>query len=209
MARLAQAQKVYLASGSPRRRELLSQIGVPFEVLPVSVPEQQAPGESPQAYVRRLALEKARAGLVALNGESGVVLGADTLGELDGKVLEKPLNQQDAARMLEAMSGREHRVLSAVAIADHTRELVNVVETRVLFRNLNSSEIERYWNSGEPQDKAGGYAIQGLGAVFVKSISGSYSAVVGLPLEATQALLAEFEIPVWQSIAADVQGGQS
>ncbi|WP_254722339.1 Maf family protein [Gilvimarinus xylanilyticus] len=189
---------LYLASGSPRRRELLAQIGVPFTRIKVDVPEVRAAGETPEAYVQRLAEDKARAGLAALPGDAGVVLGADTLGVLDGQVLEKPRDQGHGAQMLRAMSGREHRILSAVALTDGQRCSCRLVESRVRFRELSDGEISRYWETGEPQDKAGGYAIQGLGAVFVVSMSGSYSAVVGLPLEATAALLAEYNIPVWQ-----------
>lgn len=187
-----------LASGSPRRRELLRQIGVAFTPVAVDVVEKRAPGETPQTYVQRLALEKARAGLASLGrGERAVVLGADTLGELDGQVLEKPVNRSHAAQMLRAMSGRRHRVLSAVALTDGVKERVAMAVTEVKFRHLTDEEIARYWHTGEPQDKAGGYAIQGKGAVFVESIEGSYSAVVGLPLELTQRLLAEYNIPVW------------
>ncbi len=189
---------LYLASGSPRRRELLAQIGVPFTRLSVDVPEVRAADEAPEAYVQRLAADKARAGFAAMPGDAGVVLGADTLGVLDGQVLEKPRDQAHAAELLRAMSGREHRILSAVALTDGQRWASRLVESRVTFRELSDTEINRYWHTGEPQDKAGGYAIQGLGAVFVASLTGSYSAVVGLPLEATAALLAEYNIPVWQ-----------
>lgn len=189
---------LYLASGSPRRRELLTQIGVKFTVLPVDVAEVRAAAESPEGYVQRLALDKARAGRVALAGGPGVVLGADTLGVLDGQVLEKPQNQAHAAEMLSAMSGREHLVLSAVALTDGQSERTALVTTRVKFRSITTDEMARYWLTGEPQDKAGGYAIQGMGAVFVESIVGNYSSVVGLPLQATQQLLSEYNIPFWE-----------
>lgn len=188
-----------LASASPRRRELLRQIGVAFTPVAVGVAEKRAPGETPESYVRRLALDKARAGLERL-GQGAVVLGADTLGELDGQVLEKPVDQSHAAQMLKAMSGRTHRVLSAVALTDGRKERVAMSVTEVTFRRLSDEEIARYWHTGEPRDKAGGYAIQGRGAVFVESIRGSYSAVVGLPLELTQRLLAEYNIPVWNTV---------
>lgn len=189
---------LYLASGSPRRRELLSQIGVRFEVLRVDVPEVRAAAETPESYVQRLALDKARAGRARLAGQPGVVLGADTLGVLDGEVLEKPHHRDDAHRMLSAMSGREHTVLTAVALTDGCLEAQAAVETRVRFRTLDAGEINHYWDTGEPVDKAGSYAIQGLGAVFVSRIQGSYSAVVGLPLETTAQLLSQYNIPVWQ-----------
>ncbi|UTF59674.1 nucleoside triphosphate pyrophosphatase [Gilvimarinus sp. DA14] len=190
---------LYLASGSPRRRELLTQIGVKFQRVAVDVPEVQAPSETPSDYVQRLALDKARAGLRALDGKPGVVLGADTLGVLDGQVLEKPLSREHGADLLRAMSGREHTVMTAVATTDGERELLRLVQSQVRFRPLSEDDISRYWLTGEPQDKAGGYAIQGFGAVFVSELRGSYSAVVGLPLEATAQMLSEYNIPVWQS----------
>ncbi|MDO3388360.1 nucleoside triphosphate pyrophosphatase [Gilvimarinus sp. SDUM040013] len=200
---------LYLASGSPRRRALLTQIGVEFSPLDIDVAEVRQPNEAPEEYVQRLALDKARAGMALLRGKRAVVLGADTLGVLAGDVLEKPQNQAHAAQMLAAMSGTEHTVLSAVAVVDGYRERLELVQTYVKFRSISDTEIARYWQTGEPKDKAGGYAIQGLGAVFVESIAGSYSAVVGLPLEATQRLLAAYNIPVWASAVLDRNRGES
>jgi septum formation protein len=189
--------RLYLASGSPRRRELLAQIGVPFEQIAASIDETPLPAEHASAYVQRLALGKAAAGL-ALAGAGAVVLGADTAVILDGQILGKPSDEQDAARMLAALSGREHQVFTAVALSDPSRSQVCCVSSRVRFRDISGTEIRTYWATGEPADKAGGYAIQGLGAVFVAAIEGSYSAVVGLPLCETAALLAGFGIACWQ-----------
>lgn len=192
------AATLYLASGSPRRRELLTQIGVPFVPLSVAIDETPAPDETPAAYVERLARGKAAAGLASLADRQAVVLGADTTVVLDGRILGKPGERAEALAMLQALGGREHEVLTAVALAAVGRSAVRVVRSRVAFRPLTSAEAEAYWATGEPLDKAGGYAIQGFAAVFVSSLEGSYSAVVGLPLCETAQLLAEFGIPCWQ-----------
>lgn len=192
---------LYLASGSPRRRELLRQIGVPFRPLDCAIDETQHPGESAADYVQRLALAKAEAGLRLLDGlKSACVLGADTSVVLDGRVLGKPQDAADGLAMLQALSGREHQVLTALALVGEERAEVRLVSSRVRFRPLRAGEAEAYWASGEPRDKAGGYAIQGLAAVFVSQLHGSYSAVVGLPLCETADLLAEFGIPCWQRV---------
>ncbi|MGH8353317.1 MAG: Maf family protein [Pseudomonas sp.] len=192
---------LYLASGSPRRRELLAQIGVPFVTLSACIDENPLPGEAPGAYVERLARAKAVAGLAALEAlPTAVVLGADTAVVLDGRILGKPADRSEALAMLVALSGREHEVLTAVALANKRRCEVRVVRSQVEFRPLSSAEAEAYWASGEPADKAGGYAIQGLAAVFVSQLHGSYSAVVGLPLCETAELLADFGIPCWQRL---------
>lgn len=192
-----------LASGSPRRRELLTQIGVGFRVQVAQVPEQRAASESPADYVRRLALEKAQA--VARENPELPVLGADTIGVLGEQVLEKPQNREHAIEMLLAMSGETHRVLTGLAVCQGERFELALCESLVTLRTISPEEAARYWQTGEPQDKAGGYAIQGLGAVFVAHLSGSYSNVVGLPLMETQALLAQFDVPVW----AHQAGGDS
>ncbi|UFH50161.1 Maf family protein [Pseudomonas sp. KNUC1026] len=188
---------LHLASGSPRRRELLSQIGVPFSTISASIDETPLPGEAAQAYVLRLALAKAQAGSQHL-GAPGVVLGADTAVVLDGHILGKPANEQTAIDTLLALAGREHQVLTAVALFDGQRSEALCVASRVRFRAIDAQEARAYWASGEPADKAGGYAIQGLGAVFVASLEGSYSAVVGLPLCETARMLALFGIACWQ-----------
>jgi len=188
---------LYLASGSPRRRELLGQIGVPFTVVSAPIDETPLPGESAQSYVERLARAKAEAGLATLEGPA-VVLGADTAVVLDGRILGKPENREHALTMLADLAGRAHQVLTAVALSDGQRCESLCVSSTVRFRPVDGAEAERYWASGEPADKAGGYAIQGLGAVFVTGLEGSYSAVVGLPLCETAEMLTRFGIACWQ-----------
>ncbi|MEK8078958.1 Maf family protein [Pseudomonas sp. XK-1] len=197
---------LYLASGSPRRRELLTQIGVPFLSQVVPIDENPLPDEPPVDYVERLARAKAQAGLAALSQPlDAVVLGADTAVVLDGRILGKPADAAEAQATLTALSGRSHQVLTAVALASPTRVAVRVVSSQVSFRPLRAEEIAAYWASGEPQDKAGSYAIQGLAAVFVSQLQGSYSAVVGLPLCETAELLEEFAISCWQSLPVHSQ----
>ncbi len=192
---------LYLASQSPRRRELLQQIGVRHALISANVPEQPAPGENALAYVERLAREKAAAGFAELLRQQmpvAPVLGADTLGLIDGEILEKPRDKAHAHRILRQLSGRTHEVITAVALHTHNHQAHRLSVTRVTFRELQDEEIAAYWETGEPHDKAGGYGIQGLGAVFVKEIQGSYSCVVGLPIEATCELLREFNVPWWR-----------
>jgi septum formation protein len=185
-----------LASGSPRRRELLAQIGVRFEVDVADIDEAPEASEVAQAYVERLALEKAR--VVAARHTDAVVLGADTSVIIDGEILGKPLDEADAATMLARLAGRTHQVLTAVALVDGERALVRSVITQVHFRSLSEKEIQCYVATGESSDKAGSYGIQGFGAILVDAIEGSYSNVVGLPLTETAAMLKEFNVPVWQ-----------
>ncbi|HDR2890105.1 TPA: septum formation inhibitor Maf [Enterobacter asburiae] len=182
---------VYLASGSPRRQELLTQLGVSFERIVTGIEEKRAEGESALQYVSRLAREKARAG-VALVPRDLPVLGADTIVILNGEVLEKPRDAEHATRMLRKMSGQTHQVMTAVALADSQDVLDCLVVTDVTFRVLTDDEIAAYIASGEPMDKAGAYGIQGLGGCFVRKINGSYHAVVGLPLVETYELLSNF-----------------
>ncbi len=187
---------ICLASRSPRRRELLHQIGVDFDVIDVDVDEQRGPQESAEAFVARVALDKARAGRSALPAASPMpVLGADTAVVIDNEVLGKPRDGADAARMLSLLSGRTHRVLTAVALVAG-RETVCVSTSKVTFRTLGDAECAAYWASGEPADKAGAYAIQGLAAVFISRLEGSYSGVMGLPLYETATLLQESGITV-------------
>lgn len=188
---------LFLASASPRRRELLTQIGVPFSLLSVSIDETPGMAEAPDAYVQRLAREKALAGLAQVDQDSACVLGADTTVVLDQQILGKPADKADALAMLQALSGREHQVMTAIALANGAGCEVRLVCSRVRFRPIGVDEAERYWASGEPQDKAGGYAIQGWGAVFVSSLEGSYSAVVGLPLCETAQLLEAYGLRYW------------
>ncbi|MGD8165183.1 Maf family protein [Pantoea sp. FN0307] len=183
---------LYLASGSPRRRELLTQLGLHFERVITDVEEQRREDESALQYVRRLAREKAQAG-VAVAPHDLPVLGADTIVVLNGEVLEKPRDALHAAEMLTRLSGQTHQVLTAVALADRQRELDCLVTTDVTFRLLTAQDIQAYIASGEPMDKAGAYGIQGLGGNFVRKINGSYHAVVGLPLVETSELLSHFQ----------------
>ncbi|AIG02944.1 septum formation protein Maf [Pseudomonas fluorescens] len=195
-------QSLYLASGSPRRRELLTQIGVPFTVVSAAIDETPLDNESPAAYVERLARGKAAAGLATLaDSANACVLGADTAVILDGRILGKPVDQADALAMLLALSDREHDVLTAIAVLDGQRCETRLVSSRVRFRKVSTHEATSYWHSGEPQDKAGGYAIQGLAAVFIAGLNGSYSAVVGLPVCETAELLGHFGIPCWQHLS--------
>ena len=180
-----------LASASPRRRELLAQIGVPHRVLAVDLDESRLPGEAVADFVQRLARDKALAAWHALPAvERGAVLGADTLVVLDGEPLGKPADREEALAMLARLSGRDHEVLTAVALVDPAPRL-RLSRSRVTFRATTAAERVAYWNSGEPADKAGAYGIQGLGAIFVAHLEGSYSGVMGLPLFETAGLLAE------------------
>jgi len=186
-------QMIYLASASPRRRELLKQIGVEFRIIEVEVDETVRQGETAEDYVSRMALEKARAGanLVRNQDNGGYVLGADTAVIVDNEILGKPLDAQRAAEMLGKLSGRTHRVMSAVALAGRD-EAVKLNISRVTFRGLSDGEISDYVASGEPLDKAGAYGIQGHASVFIPFLEGSYSGVMGLPLFETSELLKQF-----------------
>ena len=186
-----------LASASPRRRELLEQIGARFVLAPTDIDESVLPGESPRAYVARMAEEKAKAGWSAAGGVLPV-MGADTSVVQGDKIFGKPADKRDALAMLAALSGVNHQVISAVCITNTERSATNVSETQVTFRDLSIEECERYWMTGEPADKAGAYGIQGAGAVFVSRIEGSYSGVVGLPIAETTALMQQFDLPWWQ-----------
>lgn len=180
-----------LASGSPRRRELLAQLGYSFNIVVPNVEEFCHVGESPSEYVERLSRDKALAGLT-LAGQESIVVGSDTIVVLGEQVLEKPRDFADARRMLLRLSQARHQVMTAVTVASAERYRSVVVTTEVWFKSLSEQEIEQYWQSGEPRDKAGSYGIQGLGGRFVTRIEGSYSAVVGLPLYETDQLLHEF-----------------
>ncbi len=193
-----QPSQIVLASASPRRCELLRQLGVRFLQQVEPVDERYQADESAEAYVSRLALEKARVVARSTTVPAGLpVLGADTAVVVDGQPLGKPDDEAHALSMLQRLSGRCHQVLSAVAlVAD--RQAVRISQTSVWFRPLTPEEMRRYWASGEPRGKAGSYAIQGLGGMFVEHIEGSYSGVVGLPVFETVQLLQEFNIDVWR-----------
>lgn len=183
---------IALASASPRRRELLNQIGVKFELVNALIDEQILTNETPDAYVSRLALTKAHAGARATAGHLPV-LGADTSVVLDQQILGKPESKSHFLQMLTQLSGRSHQVLTAVAIVHGQLQLQALSCTEVWFRAISAAELESYWQSGEPHDKAGGYGIQGLAARFVERIDGSYSGVVGLPLCETDRLLRQLQ----------------
>jgi septum formation protein len=189
---------VYLASGSPRRRELLQQIGVPFRVVGTAVDEAVRVGEAPAAYVERLAGDKADAGWARSRDEADVpVLAADTAVVLGGKVLGKPADRQDAEDMLRQLSGRTHEVLTAIALLTVNGLESRISRSEVTFRSLAAEEIRDYWETGEPADKAGAYAIQGRAAVFIADLRGSYSGVMGLPLFETAELLSKAGVWHW------------
>jgi septum formation protein len=199
---------VILASASPRRTELLAQLGVAHRVVPPQIDERRAAGEPIGHCVRRLAKNKALEVQVALAAVAGaaaavelVVLGADTAVVIDDELLGKPRDRADALSMLSRLSGRWHQVLSAVALASAQGIQCSLSSSEVRFRALSERECAAYWDSGEPRDKAGAYAIQGLGAAFVQDLRGSYSGVVGLPLFETAHLLTEAGVPVWGSVA--------
>lgn len=183
-----------LASASPRRRALLESIGVAVQVQRCNIDETPLANESPDRYVERLAQIKAQA---AAPMTTLPTLGADTAVVVDGQILGKPDSQQHAAWMLRQLSGREHQVLTGVAVTGPQGVLTCCVTTRVTLRALSEAEIGAYWQTAEPQDKAGGYAIQGLASVFVAGIDGSHSAVVGLPLFETACLLRRQGVPLW------------
>lgn len=182
-------QEIILASGSPRRRELLRHIGVPFRVFPAEIDESLSPGESPEDYTSRLAVGKVEAVLREV-GNSLIVLGADTTVVLGGEILGKPLNEEHAVEMLQALSGRAHQVFTAVAVADPSGRIDQAVNvTEVEFAPLEDRWIRAYVRSGEPMDKAGAYGIQGWAAPRISRIRGSQSSVMGLPLYETAVLL--------------------
>ena len=193
-------ESIILASASARRQELLRQIGVRFTVRSQDIDESIGQGEPAHDYVLRMAQEKANSALAELaanrDGEDTLVLAADTSVVCDAEVLGKPEGEADAVAMLMLLSGREHRVLSAVTVASQTKQRTRLSESRVNFREISPEEAQRYYRSGEPQGKAGAYAIQGYGAVFVKQLHGSYSGVMGLPLYETAQLLGEFAVPM-------------
>jgi septum formation protein len=184
-----------LASASPRRRQLLELIGVPHVVTPADIDETPLRGETGAGYVTRLARDKA----LAIQGRQRdlPVLAADTTVHVDGAILEKPQSEADCIRMLEMLSGRRHQVYTGVCVVSAAPPALICSETEVEFRRLSRDEMRAYWASGEPQGKAGAYAIQGLGAVFVANIVGSYTGVMGLPLFETAKVLRQHGVPVW------------
>jgi septum formation protein len=188
-----------LASASPRRRELLAACGIPFQIIPSMIDEQPLPNELAEAYVRRLGLAKAES--VAQHHPNAVVLGADTIVTIDGLLLGKPRTLDEARQMLNRLSGRAHEVVTGVAVvagrmsgSSNGRYAQEVVASRVLMRRFTAATIEWYIATGEPRDKAGAYAVQGLGGALVERVEGSYTNVVGLPLTETLSLLRRFGV---------------
>lgn len=189
--------QIYLASSSPRRRELLTQIGVQFQQISVDVEERIKEGETPKDYVQRVALDKALAGWQSKERELDIpVLGADTEVVLDDQVMGKPKDQLHASEMLNLLSGRVHQVISAVAVVQNNKQQAITSVNKVSIRDLAEEERKNYCITGEPLDKAGGYGIQGRAAAFISNLEGSFSGVMGLPLYETSRLLREFGIDV-------------
>jgi len=188
------AKDIVLASSSPRRRELLRNIGLTFAVDPSGIYEARTAGSSPAALAKTVSLNKAKA--AAARHAGSIIIAADTIGVLDGRILGKPLDASHARKMLAEMSGRCHRVITGFTVIDSGtgRTVSRTVETKVYFRKLSRTEIFRYMKTGEPLDKAGAYAIQGLGALLVERIEGDYTNVIGLPLCALAVVLKSFGV---------------
>ncbi len=200
MSQMSQHPDIYLASRSPRRRELLDQINVYYQVVMPDVPEQQQPLESPEDYVLRLALSKAKAGWSMIPAtEKRPVLGADTVVVMDGVVMEKPLGRDESMAMLTALSGQTHQVMTAIALVTESDYDSALSISQVFFRQITEQEKAAYWATGEPEGKAGGYAIQGMAAAFVERIEGSYSGIMGLPLFEVTKMLAQKNIHIIKS----------
>lgn len=196
--------RLCLASASPRRRELLAQLGIVHVVTPADIDERRRDGEAPSDYVVRMAREKAeRVAADPARSRGLPVLGADTSVVLQGRVLGKPADAAESREMLALLSGRTHEVLSAVTLLGAHGSASRLARTEVRFRRIAPAEAAAYWASGEPRDKAGGYAIQGRAAAFVAGLSGSYSGVVGLPLFETAALLAQAGLLPWDGAPPD------
>jgi septum formation protein len=193
---------LYLASQSPRRRELLGRLGLPFGIIDLNLPEERQPGEPAEDYVRRVAREKAGAGLLQVMGNpSAVVLGSDTEVVLDDEVFGKPRDAEDAAAMLRKLSGRTHQVISAVSLVSPAREAQTVSISEVSFAALSEAQIASYLSGDQWQGKAGAYAIQGFAETFITKLSGSYTGVMGLPIYETAALLRQFGLEPVPSVA--------
>lgn len=183
---------LYLASSSPRRQLLLKQLNIPFTIVVPNVDETPFQNESPENYVTRLAITKAKEGfkqLTSAQQKIAYVLGADTIISLNNNIMGKPTTQQQAVTMLQSLSGKTHKVFTAIALYYLDKLISNIVVTEVTMRDISIDEAINYWHTGEPNGKAGGYAIQGLAATFIEQIKGDYYAVVGLPIFATSELL--------------------
>lgn len=195
--------QVYLASTSPRRRDLLAQLGVRYHALQIEVDETLHASEPPEVYVMRLACAKAWAGWRHVHDPAYPVLGADTSVVLDGAVLGKPRDRAHGLEMLEQLSGRSHQVLTAIALVDGVREAMRLSVSTVVFRATTAAERDAYWMTGEPLGKAGGYAVQGRAAIFIAHLTGSFSGVMGLPLYETAQVLNEFGVAVLDQAGMD------
>ena len=192
--------QLVLASQSPRRAELLTQMGLPFRVYVADIDESQLAKEQPDAYVERLAREKCVRGIELANAEGVAFLaaiGADTIVLLDDEILGKPRGLNEGTAMLRRLSGRTHEVLSGVAVGNGVRLESTVVSSKVTFRALDDAEIQAYWATGEGADKAGSYGIQGIGGILVEQLEGSFSGVMGLPVQETEALLQSLNVDTW------------
>ncbi|MBB5018391.1 septum formation protein [Chitinivorax tropicus] len=196
---MIQDRRIYLASASPRRKELLTNLGIPLEVIRADINEDPLPGEAPIAYTERLAREKAESGwahVLQFGLPLRPLLAADTTVVLGDRIIGKPVDEADAAAILRQLSGTEHQVVTSVAMRDAERLELKTSVSHVRFRKLSEAEISNYVHSREPMDKAGAYGIQGLAGIFVEEIRGSFTGIVGLPLCETAALLADFGHPV-------------
>jgi septum formation protein len=192
---MSSAKPLLLASASPRRKDLMTQMGLEFEVVVTHIDESVNPGEAPATYVERLAVAKAHAGFQP----GSIVIGADTTVIIDNEILGKPCGLTEGVAMLQRLSGRGHEVMTGVAAFDGDRLESCVVTSMVYFRPISMSEATRYWHTDEPLDKAGGYGIQGIGGIFAHRLEGSYSAVVGLPVEQTEQLLRKLNFDTWST----------
>lgn len=190
-------RRLILASQSPRRAELLKQMGMAFDVLVTDLDERREPGERPEAYVDRLAREKCEAGVKRSPEPPLAVIGADTVVVLENEILGKPQSINEGRAMLSRLSGKTHQVLTGVAVSDGTRLEAAVVSSLVTFKALSEGDLDAYLATGEGRDKAGSYGIQGIGGVFVEHIQGSFSAVMGLPVFETERLLEELQVDTW------------
>lgn len=190
-------RRLILASQSPRRAELLEQMGLPFDVLVTDLDERREPGERPEAYVGRLAREKCAAGIEMSLEAPLAVIGADTVVVLENEVLGKPQSMKDGRNMLSRLSAKTHQVLTGVAVSDGIRVESTVVSSLVTFKALTDRDLDAYLATGEGRDKAGSYGIQGIGGVLVEHIQGSFSAVMGLPVFETERLLQEIQVDTW------------
>ena len=198
--------ELVLASASSRRKHLLAQVGLVFKIDRADIDESQTDGENAEDYVLRLSEEKAR--VVAQRHQDGVVLAADTTVVLGGDILGKPESQAHGVEMLRRLSAKTHQVLTGVSVLNRCRQESFLTSSRVVFREISMSEIMWYWNTGEPEDKAGAYGLQGKGAAFISAIDGSFTNVIGLPLAETLFLLKEFGVNAMQVNAHELPDTQ-